>query len=107
MKKQIYSTSASLFVTVLLVSGCSAFDSINTNANAPTTVTSGMLATNLIVDITEQPGTKGFLSDDMLAKYIAWNEMIQGYQYNEFGRDSFGGLLILNNVDKMVGFAPN
>ncbi|MCW9706635.1 SusD/RagB family nutrient-binding outer membrane lipoprotein [Fodinibius salsisoli] len=107
MKKQIYCTFVGLLVTVLLVSACSDFNSINTNPNAPTEVTSGMLATNLILDISEQSGTKGFLRDDMLAKYIAWNEKLEGYQYNEFGRDSFGGLLILNNVDQMVSFAPN
>ncbi|MFD2036232.1 SusD/RagB family nutrient-binding outer membrane lipoprotein [Belliella marina] len=97
---------AIIFAGLFLVS-CGNFDEINTNPNTPNQVTSQMLATSLILDIARVPNTKGFLMDDLLSKYMAWSEFVQGEQYNRIERVGFDGLIILNQVDKMVGFAPN
>src|SRR5699024_6191667 len=94
-------------LTTAFLSSCSDFGSINTDPNAPTKVTSGMLATHIILQILQQPGTKGFMAQYFLSKYIGWNEKLQGEQYNRIGRISFNRLETLNNVPKMVEYAPD
>jgi len=57
------------------MSSCDSFEEFNTNPDESTTVTSGMLATNLILGVMQEDGTtKTFLRDDMLSKYVAWTE---------------------------------
>lgn len=88
---------------MIVIPGCSDFTSMNTNPNAPTHVTSSMLATDLILDIIEPTsGAKGFLKSEMFCKYLGWSEAKDGKQYNNIGRASFGGLVILNNIAPMV-----
>jgi hypothetical protein len=94
-------------LATFFISSCSDFNSINTDPNAPTKVTSGMLATHIILQILQQPETKGFMAQYFLSKYIGWNEMLQGEQYNRIGRISFNRLETLNNVPKMVEYAPD
>lgn len=91
---------------VFFLVGCSKYDDINTNPDAATSVTSGMLATNLILDITKQSTSKWFLNDYVKTKYIAWGENLSSYQYNKFDRSDFGSLKVLINADKMVEAAP-
>jgi hypothetical protein len=91
-------------LVVVFLSRCAKFDEINTNPNATVKVTSAMLATTLIQDITKQSTQKSFMQPYMLAKYIIWTENVEGYQYNRFGRTGLG-YVVLNNVDKMVEFA--
>ncbi|AWO00888.1 SusD/RagB family nutrient-binding outer membrane lipoprotein [Chitinophaga alhagiae] len=94
---------------VILAAGCSKFDEINTNPDKPTHVTSGMLATKLILNITKDDisSQKSFLYNFMLSKYVAWSEFPEASQYNKFGRTSFDGLVILNNVPQMVRYATD
>lgn len=96
-----------LCLIALLFAGCKKFDEINTNPNKPVQVTSAMLATNLLLDITKDAisETKGFMMHYAVDKYMCWSEFPQDEQYNKFGRASFDGLIILNNVNKMVAFA--
>ena len=94
---------------VVMATGCAKFDEINTNPDKPTHVTSGMLATKLILNITKDDisSQKGFLQNFMLSKYIAWSEFPENTQYNKFGRTDFDGLVVLNNVPQMVKYATD
>ena len=88
-----------------IFSSCSKFDDINTNPDKPTQVTSPMLATKLILDISKQYSAKWFLMNHVTNKYIAWGEGITDQQYNRFGRADYGSLLVLINAEKMVEVA--
>lgn len=92
--------AASLFLTA-----CDKFDGMNTNPDASTKATSAMMATAMILDITEQGSAKNFVWDNMLSKQMAWSEGAQDEQYNLFGRINFDGYTILSNCDKMVAVA--
>jgi hypothetical protein len=114
--KNIFKKSVALFLGIaFLTSACSKFDDVNTNPDTPLKVTSGMLATKLILDMSQLPSTKGFLLDDLLCKYLGWFEKNQITQYNKFTRiddgelsvTTFDDLVVLNNIDKMIEFAPN
>jgi len=82
--------------------GCSDFEQINTNPNAATAVTPEMLATRLILDITSY----SYLNPALLAKQINHTEFPNAWQYNNLGRQSFEGLVILTNVEKMIDATP-
>lgn len=70
------------------LTACDSFEEFNTNPDKSTKVTSGMLATNLILEIMQEDGTtKTFLRDDMLSKYVAWTEGNDiDYLFNKLGR---------------------
>lgn len=84
------------------MTSCENFDDINTNPDATTKVTPALLATGLILNITQTGGNKNFIYDDFLEKYMAWPEGMESYQYNIFERSSFGGYTTLINAVKMV-----
>ncbi|WP_075318382.1 SusD/RagB family nutrient-binding outer membrane lipoprotein [Bacteroides togonis] len=91
---------------LLNVSCTQNFDDLNTNPNSATTVTSALLATPLLLDITETGGTtSGFISDNCLAKQMVWLEYLHDYNYNLLGRASIGGYKKLINTIKMVELA--
>ncbi|MEH6304040.1 SusD/RagB family nutrient-binding outer membrane lipoprotein [Olivibacter sp. CPCC 100613] len=106
MKKYLKYISAWSMLAMLLVS-CSKFDEINSNPNATGQVTSGMLASNMILDITRTDiGTqKSFMQPFLLAKYVTWQEGQENYQYNRITRGDFSRLSLLRNVDPMIGYA--
>ncbi len=110
MKKNIiYVCIAGLLVMGTGLNSCSNFEDYNTNPDVSTRVTSGMLATNLILNIMKETGdTKGFMRDKMLCKDISWTEENDiDYMFNKLGRFDESGMYILNNVDRMVGFATS
>lgn len=106
--KSRYLKSA-LFVVIfsLMFIGCQRFDKLNTNPDLSLTVTPGMLATTLILDITrgELATTKGFMQPFMLDKYIAWTEDAEDLEYNKLGRVDFGSYVTLINVEKMINLS--
>lgn len=100
----------SLFVTGLMLStlpSCSKFEELNTNPDAAVNATAPMIATNLILNITDNTisSGKGFLQPAMLGKSVLYTEFPEDYQYNYLGRASFDGLAVLTNVEKMIGYA--
>ncbi|RKU73596.1 SusD/RagB family nutrient-binding outer membrane lipoprotein [Parabacteroides sp. AF17-3] len=98
-----------IFLSALFIAGygCSAYDDINTNPNAATTVSSSLLATPLLLDLTATGGTaSGFISDNCLAKQMVWLESLHDYNYNVLGRAGLGGYKTLMNAVKMVELAP-
>lgn len=96
-----------LFISLLILSSsCSKFDDINTNPNAATTVTSSLLATPLLLNLTATGGTEsGFIEDNCLAKQMIWFEFLHNYNYNNIGRASLSGYKKLLNGVKMVEVA--
>ncbi len=104
MKTFAYILTAGLFC--LSISCTSNFDDLNTDPNSATTVTPALLATPLLLDITETGGTaSGFISDNCLAKQMVWLESLHDYNYNLLGRASIGGYKSLINTLKMVELA--
>lgn len=97
-----------LFVSMLLNSSCSDFDQVNTDRDTTTKVTSAMLATKLINDVTSahNGNGKGFIFDDLLGKYLSWTEAQDiDLAFNLLGRTDYGSLSNLRNTDKMIEFA--
>jgi len=94
---------------IVLWAGCSKFNDINTNPNQTTQVTSAMLATNMILNVTRSSisSTKGFMQPYLLGKYLTWGEGQENLQYNRFGRASFDRLLLLRNVPPMITAAQD
>lgn len=94
-----------LSVLLVLGSGCSEFDDINTNPDNPNNATAALLATKLIGHITKPSSAKVFSYDYMISKHMAWSEGAQNEQYNLWGRTSFGKDTLLINTVKMVEYA--
>ncbi|WP_262708010.1 SusD/RagB family nutrient-binding outer membrane lipoprotein [Lacibacter luteus] len=94
---------------LILLTGCTKFDKINTNPNRPTEVSSAMLATTMILSITRSDIStqKGFVQPYLLGKYVTWGEGQENLQYNRLGRTTFNRIALLRNVTPMIGFAAN
>lgn len=93
-----------LFILVGIGSACSNFDNINTDQEATNKVTSPMIATRIILNLTKQPTQKGFLQPYMLNKNIVWTEFVESYQYNGFGSVSLS-FTSINDAHFMPKFA--
>lgn len=94
-------------ILVLINNGCSKFDSINTNPNATTQVTSAMLATSMILNITRSDisTTKSFMQPFLLGKYLTWGEGQENFQYNRISRTDFSRITLLRNIAPMENYA--
>jgi len=84
------------------LNSCADFEEINTNPNAATSVSSQMLATNLILNIT----SVSYLDPALLSKAINHTEFPNSMQYNNLGKQEYSGLVVLTNVEKMISLAP-
>lgn len=91
---------------LLASTSCSRFDELNANPDAAVIATAPMLATGLILDITDAAinTQKTFLLPFMLGKTIVYTEYAEGTQYNDLGRSDFAGLRTLTNVEKMISY---
>lgn len=95
-------------MSLLMFAGCDDFESVNTDPDATTEVTSAMLATGLIRNLTtHNNGTsKGSIREDLLGKYLSWTEPMDiDYAFNLLGRASYSSISNLRNASKMIGFA--
>jgi hypothetical protein len=97
-----------LGLTVLSLVGCSGFDELNTNPDAAVNTSSSMLATGLILNITDATISTGksFLSPHFLSKSVIYTEFAEDLQYNYLGRTNYDGMATLTNVEKMIAYAP-
>lgn len=101
--KQIVYVALALGMTTTTVSCTGKFDEYNTNNDATTKVTPDMLATKLILDITQLGRAKNFVYDNMLNKQVAWAEgSAESNQYNQLGRVSFDTYTQFTNCQKMI-----
>lgn len=79
------------------------FDDYNTDDNATTKVTPGMIATQLILNITDIGGSKYSIYHSMLQKQVVWCEGAQeDNQYNMLSRVGFGDYTDFTNCQKMI-----
>ena len=79
------------------------FDDYNTDANATTKVTPGMIATQLILNITDIGGQKYSIYHSLLQKQAVWCEGAQeDNQYNMLSRVGFGDYTDFTNCQKMI-----
>ena len=103
IKQLIITVIAAGTIGTGMTSCTSKFDDYNTDQNATTTVTPGMLATNLIIGMMDMGGAKYSVYDNMRNKQIAWAEgSAENDQYNLFGRASFDSYTDLTNCQKML-----
>lgn len=93
-----------ILLAAMSLTSCQNFDEINVNPDATTKVTPSLLASGLLLNILSQGSNKYFVYDQMLVKQMAWGEGMEDYQYNVFGRSSFG-YNVLTNAMKMVEVA--
>ena len=95
-------------LSLLLMVGCDDFETVNTNPDASTTVTSAMLATGLLRNIStmNSGNDKNFIRDELLAKSLSWTEAQDiDLAFNLLGRGSFSPMSNLRNCEKMIEFA--
>lgn len=104
MKLKFRTIAAVAIGSVSVITSCTGqFDAYNTDDNATTKVTPAMLATNLILNVTQLGRTKYFVYDNMLNKQIAWSEGSgESDQYNKLGRVGFGTYTNFTNCQKML-----
>ncbi|MDR1601030.1 MAG: SusD/RagB family nutrient-binding outer membrane lipoprotein [Tannerella sp.] len=106
--KRIYQYIIMYMLAVMLSAGCSDFDAINTNPDAPLTATPGMLATGQIKNAVGRSDSKGYFRDHMFTKHVGWGESADKQeQYNVIGRQGFGVYTNLTNCLKMVELAAD
>jgi len=94
-----------LLILLLLPNGCSHFDDLNSDPDTPVISTAPMQATKQLVDMLYKGGGKDYFTDAMLNKQIAWGEIMENYQYNQFSRTGFWMYTGLTNCIKMVKLA--
>lgn len=94
-------------LVVLSSASCSHFDEINSNPDAAVNATAPMLATKLILNVTDETisSQKTFMQPFMLGKTILYTEFAEPQQYNDLGRTSYDVVPVLTNVEKMLKYA--
>lgn len=108
MKNTYIKASLAVAMSVAMFTSCSKFDDINTNPNASTSVTPGMLATGMLINMTKQNQEYGsFIDHNLLSKHALTYELIRDAQYNKLTRTGFGVYGSLRNIDKMVNNAAD
>lgn len=94
------------FLAGALLFSCDNFDDINTNPDSVTQVTPSLLATGAIMNVVSPSQRKNFVNNQLVTKHMAWSEMIEETtQYNNFGREDFGGYTSLRNCKLMADLA--
>ena len=92
-----------LGICIGVLSSCSHFEEVNTNPNASTKVTPGMLATGILLGMTQQSQYyESFIDHNFLSKHACTAEVLREYQYNKFYEGGFGAYGSLCNAQKMV-----
>ena len=103
LKHIILTSAVAGSLGIAAVSCTSKFDEYNTNTDTTTKVTPAMLATKLILNITQLGKAKYFVYDNMLNKQIAWSEgASESDQYNKLGRVGYGIYTDFTNCQKML-----
>lgn len=108
MKKIIYKAGTVAILMLILFTGCSKFEDINTNPDAITQASSSMIATSVILANIKFNGrdAHAYLQPNALAKYLGYaNQSQMPSQYNKIDNTGFGSMTMLPNIDKMVEYA--
>ncbi|WP_312338026.1 SusD/RagB family nutrient-binding outer membrane lipoprotein [Sphingobacterium sp.] len=91
-------------VSLFATASCSKFEEINTDPEMPKVVNSSMISDRIILGLANPSSQKSFMQPYMLTKEVAWTELAEGYQYNNFGEEE-SALTGLNDAQYMVDFA--
>ena len=97
-----------LALALVFTTGCDTdFDEINTNPDTTTEASASLIATQVILNMTRfTSDAKAFISNSALPKYVGYaNEGQMAAQYNSIGSSSCGGMTMLPDLEKMVGYA--
>lgn len=79
-----------LLLIILGITSCRSMDEINTNPDAPSTVTPAFLASDAILAITYSESSKWLFGDAYIVKTTMMTEHMEWYMYNKFERlDSY------------------
>lgn len=108
MKKIFKKTGSVILLAAIFLASCNKFDVINTNPNATEKVNASLLATKIILQNLKFQGrdAKAYLSDNGLAKYIAYgNETMLSSQYNYLGAADFTPMTMIPNINSMLEYA--
>lgn len=108
MKNLIYIFLAVFSLTI--ASSCSNFEELNTNPDAPITVSSEMLATQVMKDSYRfwNPNPTDFATGNLWCKHIALTETNPNpyqYYYSYWPFGGFGNYQMLTNLKRMVEFS--
>jgi hypothetical protein len=109
MKTNLLKYMLILPALALLTPGCKKFDEINSNPDKTGEVSSSILATGMILNITRADIStqKAFIQPFLLGKYITWGEGQENLQYNKINRADFGRLTLLRNIAPMEKYATS
>lgn len=99
MKLKKYIAIAFMGFTIL---SCNNFEDINRNSDSANKVNSSLLATGAIMGIIKPSVGAGFVDSQFIPKYMGWGEGSRASQYNDFGRDNFGGYTLLKDYRLMA-----
>lgn len=109
MKRILLKYMLVLPTLVILIPGCKKFDDINSNPDKTGEVSSSILATGMILNMTRTDIStqKSFMQPYLLGKYLTWGEGQESFQYNKLTRADFGRLTQLRNIAPMEKYATS
>lgn len=109
MKRILLKYMLVLPALVILIPGCKKFDDINSNPDKTGEVSSSILATGMILNMTRTDIStqKSFMQPYLLGKYLTWGEGQESFQYNKLTRADFGRLTQLRNISPMEKYATS
>ena len=109
MKRILLKYMLVLPALVILIPGCKKFDDINSNPDKTGEVSSSILATGMILNMTRTDIStqKSFMQPYLLGKYLTWGEGQESFQYNKLTRADFGRLTQLRNIAPMEKYATS
>jgi len=104
MKHRLLYIKAGFLFVLLSLFNCSNFEELNTNPDATEVVPAPLICTNVVIGMLGHSGdAMSYISENTLSKYVGFAVLGKnGAQYNDFGSGSFGGMVLLPNIDAMV-----
>ncbi|GBU06924.1 hypothetical protein AwDysgo_02550 [Bacteroidales bacterium] len=84
---------------------CIDLDETNKNPDAAATVLPEFLSTRIILQSSQSPKSKWFLSDSWIMKTTSFTEHMEWYLYNKFERSDYDSYYILLDAQKMITIA--
>lgn len=112
MKKQLKMKKIIKFIGIgwillIFLGGCTKLQDININPDKPTQASASLLCTSVILQFAQfHSDAKAYITQDALSKYVGYADEGQlGAQYNLIGNGSFGSMIILTNIQKMLDAA--
>ncbi len=105
--KKIFKYLGTFGILLSLFISCTKLENININPDTPTQASASMLCTSVVLQFAEfHSDAKAYITQDALAKYVGYADEGQlNEQYNLIGNGSFGSMVILTDIQKMLDAA--